>query len=99
MIASLVACAAGPTDSPDGSESSPDGGFVADAGENATGLVETTFGPAAVRQYADSTYARSCLDYLNPASPYAYAGATGDGDYLIDIDGPVAGGKFPMVVY
>lgn len=42
----------------------------------------------ATRYYRDGTYARTCAGYKNPAAGYVYAGATGDGTYRIDPDGP-----------
>lgn len=39
------------------------------------------------RTWADGTVATSCKKYLVGATNYAYAGATGDGVYRIDVDG------------
>lgn len=39
------------------------------------------------RQWSDGSVAASCEDYLNPAPGHQYIGQTGDGDYLIDVDG------------
>jgi hypothetical protein len=39
------------------------------------------------RYYADGTYANSCNGYLTSSGSYAYAGATGDGVYRVDISG------------
>jgi len=38
-------------------------------------------------RFEDGSFAASCNDYLNPPTPYLYAGSTGDGFYLIDPDG------------
>lgn len=42
---------------------------------------------AGVRYWEDGTFAQSCAGYRQPAGPYAYAGATGDGTYRISING------------
>jgi hypothetical protein len=41
----------------------------------------------ASRHYADGTVASSCKEYINPTRPYQYAGATGDGLYLVNPNG------------
>lgn len=51
------------------------------------------------REWADGTHARSCDEYLHPAGPYAYVGATGDGLYRIDPDGPGTYTLSPYVTY
>jgi len=45
---------------------------------------------AGVRYWEDHTFARSCLEYLEPTGPYTYAGATGDGLYKIQPEGIAA---------
>lgn len=42
------------------------------------------------RAWSDGTLAASCKEYRNGKAGYAYLGATGDGIYRIDVDGPGA---------
>lgn len=42
---------------------------------------------AGVRYWEDGTFAQSCRDYIQPAHPYVYTGATGDGVYRISPGG------------
>jgi hypothetical protein len=51
---------------------------------------------AGYRAWSDSTYARTCNEYLHPADGFSYAGAAGDGVYRIDPDGN--GGVAPFDV-
>jgi hypothetical protein len=48
------------------------------------------------RAWSDGTLAKSCLEYRNGKTGFAYAGATGDGIYRIDVDG--AGALTPVDV-
>ena len=48
-----------------------------------TGIVTSGAG----RNWADGTYASSCLGYLNGNSTHSYAGATGSGAYTISVGG------------
>lgn len=47
--------------------------------EASVGLVN----PGGVRQWADGTFAPTCLAYRQPANPHVYAGSTGDGLYRL----------------
>ncbi|MBU9200258.1 choice-of-anchor D domain-containing protein [Burkholderia multivorans] len=63
-----------------------------------TGVPDTIVADGAGRHWKDGTYARSCSAYLTPSGLYQYAGATGDGVYTIDPDGPT-GSQAPVNVY
>jgi len=77
--------------------------FGSSAGEYTVSLMGSSragiIAAGASRTWADSTVARSCLDYLQGDSTkgYVYEGVTGSGTYRIDPDG--AGGDAPMDVY
>jgi hypothetical protein len=54
--------------------------------DKSKGVPISAFG--STRYYSDGTYAKSCAAYTRTSAPYIYVGATGDGTYRIDPDGP-----------
>ncbi len=67
-------------------------------GWSATGGIKTIVVDGTSRTFSDGTHATTCDGYLNPASPYTYAGVTGDGTYTIDPDG-FGNGVDPFAVH
>jgi hypothetical protein len=51
-------------------------------------FIEGISSQSGYRAWSDGTLATSCKEYRNGKAGYAYSGATGDGYYRIDVDGP-----------